>query len=196
MNDLGTETSAARETATRDLARGATGGNLTLGEYAERASAIEQAATTDEIHDAVQGLPEEAPGAAQAGRWIVALLGGTEQRGRWRLSRRLHVISALGGATLDLSAAQTEAPESIITVVAILGGAQIIVPQGVSVQLSGLSLLGGKGDKRPAGPPLPGSPLVRVRAFTFLGGVSVEEPKVRRNLLEIIRSRRAKQAGG
>ena len=185
---------SAREAAASDLAQGAVGGNLTLGEYAERAAAIEQAATVDEIDAAVHGLPEEAANVAPArrGRWIVAILGGTEQRGRWRLSRRLWLLAALGGATLDVSAAQPEAPESIITVVAILGGAEIIAPAGVSVQLSGLSLLGGKGDKRASGPPLPGSPLVRVRAFTFLGGVTVKEPSTRRNLLDVIRSRRGK----
>ena len=84
--------------------------------------------------------------------------------------------------------------ESVITVVAALGGAEIIVPRGVSVQLSGFSLLGGKGDKRGSGPALPGSPLVRVRAFTFLGGVTIKEPKTRRSLLDAIRSRRGKQA--
>jgi DUF1707 SHOCT-like domain/Cell wall-active antibiotics response LiaF, C-terminal len=194
--DRGSETSvdSARETAVRDLTQGAVGGNLTLGEYAERAAAIEEAATADEIHDVVQGLPEEAAGTVHRGRWIVALLGGTEQRGRWRLSRRLQVIAAFGGATLDLSAAQAEASESVITVVAALGGAEIIVPRGVSVQLSGFSLLGGKGDKREPGPPLPGSPLVRVRAFTFLGGVTIKEPKTRRNLLDAIRRRRGNQA--
>ena len=89
--DGGSETSvgSARETAVRDLTQGAVGGNLTLGEYAERAAAIEEAATADEIHDAVQGLPEEAAGTVHRGCWIVALLGGAEQRGRWRLSRRL-----------------------------------------------------------------------------------------------------------
>jgi hypothetical protein len=171
---------AAREAAARSLAQGAVSGNLTLGEYAERAAAIEQATTVDEIDAAVR-VPEEVSGVAPArlGRWIVAVLGGTEQRGRWRLSKRLWLVAALGGAKLDLSAAQPEATESIITVVAILGGADILAPRGVSVQLSGLSLLGGKSDKRADGPPLPGSPLIRVRAFAFLGGVAVKEPPTR-----------------
>lgn len=202
MNDIGTRTAetaqptieSAREAAARDLEQGAVGGNLTLGEYAERAVAIEQAESVDEIDATVHGLSEGPADAAPAhpGRWIVAILGGTEQRGRWRLNKRLWVVAAAGGAKLDLSAAQAEASESIITVVAILGGADLIVPQGVSVELSGLSLLGGKGDKRSGGPPLPGSPLIRVRAFTFLGGVTLKEPSTRRNLLDVIRSRRGK----
>ena len=122
---------------------------MTLGEYAERAEAVEQATTADEIETAVRGLPEEradGPSPRRA-RWVVALLGGTEQRGRWRLSKRLWLLCALGGATLDLAAAEADAAESTVTVIAILGGAELIVPPGVSVQLSGFSLLGGKGDK-------------------------------------------------
>ena len=66
--------------------------------------------------------------------------------------------------------------------IAILGGADILAPAGVPVELSGLSLLGGKGDKRRDGTPLPGSPVVQVRAFTFLGGVTIKESDPRRNL--------------
>jgi hypothetical protein len=205
MSEIGTDEAgdsgapsvdSARTSAVSSLAQGAAGGNLTLGEYAERAEAIEQAATADEIDAAAQGLPGEVADAAPArlGRWIVAVLGGTEQRGRWRLGRRLWVVAVLGGAKLDLSTAQPESGESVITVIAILGGADIIAPRGVPVQMSGVALLGGKSDKRAGGPPLPGAPLVRVRAFTFLGGISIKEPTTRRNLLELIRSRRSKPA--
>jgi DUF1707 SHOCT-like domain len=179
-----------RETATRELAHTAASGGMTLGEYAERASAIEEATTPEEIKAVLAGLPEEAAGLppARHARWIVAVFGGTRQRGRWRLSRRLWVLAALGGANLDLSTAQAEAPESVITAVVILGGAVLLVPQGVPVQLSGLSLFGGKADRRAGGPALTGSPLVRVRGFTLFGGLAVKEPPGRRTLREIIGS--------
>jgi hypothetical protein len=188
---------SARETAVRGLAQHAISGSLTLDEYAERATAVQQAATADELDAAVQGLPEETAGVSPARRagWLVAVFGGTEQRGRWRLSNRLRLVVAFGGATLDLGTAQPEAAESVITVVAVLGGAEILVPQGVSIQLSGFSLFGGKGDKRAGGPLLPGSPLIRVRAFTLLGGVTVKDNSPRRNLLDVIRARRSKPAG-
>lgn len=181
----------ARETAVNDLARQASSGGLTLDEYAERAVALEQAATVEELNAAVRGLPEEnaAVTSARGGRWLVGVFGGTEQRGRWRLSSHLRIVAVLGGVTLDLGAAQPEAPESLITVVAVLGGAEIIAPPGVSIQLSGFSLLGGKSDERSGGPPLPGSPLVRVRCVTFLGGVKVKDRPPRRNLLDVIRAR-------
>ena len=158
--------------------RSATGG-LTLREYAERVRTLEQAGTDDQIDVAIRGLPEEiaGPPAHRMPRWIIAVFGGTSQRGRWRLGKRVFVVTPFGGATLDLSAAQAEAPESTINVVTILGGADIIAPPGIAVELSGLALLAGKADKRAPGPPLPGSPVVRVRAFAFLDGVAIKEPQ-------------------
>jgi hypothetical protein len=103
-------------------------------------------------------------------------------------------VVVFGGVTLNLRTAQLEAPESVITVVAVLGGAGIIAP-GVPIQLSGFSMFGGKGDKRAAGPPLPGSPLVRVRAFPIFGGVTVKDHTVSRKLRELIRARRNKPTG-
>lgn len=128
-------------------------------------------------------------------RWLVSVFGGADQRGRWRLSSRLRVVVVFGGVTLNLRTAQLEAPESVITVVAVLGGAWIIAPLGVPIQLSGFSMFGGKGDKRAAGPPLPGSPLVRVRAFPIFGGVTVKDHTVSRKLRELIRARRNKPTG-
>ena len=182
----------ARATAVSELAQQASGGGLTLDEYAERAVALERAATVEELSAALRGLPDEesaAVGSARGTRWLVGVFGGTEQRGRWRLSSRLRIVAVLGGVTLDLGMAQPEAPESLITVVAVLGGVEIIAPPGVSIQLSGVSLLGGKSDERSGGPPLPGSPLVRVRCMTLLGGVKVKDRPPRRNLLEVIRAR-------
>jgi DUF1707 SHOCT-like domain len=188
----------ARETAVNDLARQATGGGLTLDEYAERAVAVEQAATAEELEAAVRGLPEQTAAltSAKGARWLVGVFGGTEQRGRWQLSSHLRIVAVLGGVTLDLGMAQPEASESLVTVVAVLGGVEIIAPAGVSIQLSGFSLLGGKSDERSGGPHLPGSPLVHVRCITFLGGVKVKDRPPRRNLLDVIRARRSTPTTG
>jgi hypothetical protein len=184
---------SARSKARTTLGRHATGGSLTLNEYGEHARAIEQAATVDEIDAALRTLPRENAGSAPArrGRWLVSVFGASDQHGRWRLSGRLRIVALLGGVTVDLGMAQPEASESVITVVAILGGAGIIAPPGVTIQLSGVSLFGGKGDKRAAGPPLPGSPLTRVRAFPIFGGVTVKDRTFGRKLRDLIRKRRS-----
>jgi hypothetical protein len=70
----------------------------------------------------------------------------------------------LTAVTLDLGTAQTEATESLITVVALFGGAGILALSGVSIPVSGFSPFGGKGDKRAPGPRLARPPLIRLRA--------------------------------
>ena len=124
---------------------------MTLDEYAGRVAALEQAVTVEDIDAALSGLPEDASVVPTAShhRWLVAALGGIEQRGRWRLSKRMWIVALLGGAKLDLGTAEVEAPDSVITVFVALGGVDILAPPGVAIQLSGLSLFGGKSDKRP-----------------------------------------------
>ena len=143
-----------------------------------RADAVHRAADAGEVAAALADVRE--PGAGLAGEsrsWLVGILSGTEQRGRWRLAARLRIVALLGGVKLDLGAAEVQAPVSTITVLAILGGAEISAPAGVSVQLSGASLFGGRGDERSPGPPLPGSPLIRVRSFALFGGVKVTQAR-------------------
>lgn len=168
-----------RRRASERLASQAASGGITLDEFAQRAIAIERAASADELRALVAEAPSEevAPQVKDSPRWLFNVFGGTDQRGRWRLGRHLRILAFLGGASLDLGAAQPAAPECVISVVALLGGVELTAPPGVTVQLSGISLLGGKTDERTVGPSLPGSPLIRVRALAVLGGVKIAERK-------------------
>jgi hypothetical protein len=126
------------------LAERATGAGLTIDEHVERVRALEWAATPEEIDAALGHLPDADTGApTRSVSWLVGILGGTEQRGRWRLSRRLRIVAVLGGVTLDVGHAQPEARDPVITVVAVVGAAEIIAPPGVPIAFSGFSLLGG-----------------------------------------------------
>jgi hypothetical protein len=178
---------SARQSALNGLAQLAAGGGLTLDEYAERAVAIQQAATTDEI-DALQKAG--APGAPAARRpsWLISVLARVERRGQWRLRDHLRVVSVFTVQTLDLGTAQLQAPESVITIITAFGGASVIAPQGVSLDVSGFALFGGRNDNRAELPPFPGSPVIRIRAFSVFGGVRVEDRVPQRNLLDAIRA--------
>lgn len=136
---------------------------LTLGEYADRIVAGES-----------PDAPPSGTVPARHRRWLIGVLGGSDQKGRWRLGRRLTVIAVLGGVKLDLGQAEPEAPETVISVLALFGGAELTAPPGVPIEMTGISLLGGKSDERPPGPRLPGCPVVRVRALCIFGGVSVK----------------------
>ena len=54
-----------------------------------------------------------------------------------------------------------------------MGGIEIIVPEGIPVEMSGVAIMGGKDCRVKDVTPLPGTPLVRVHAFAFWGGVTV-----------------------
>jgi len=57
---------SARDTAFRGLAQETIGGGLILDEYAERAVAIQQSATDDELQAVLQAAPPGAAGAPAA----------------------------------------------------------------------------------------------------------------------------------
>ncbi|MGO8904844.1 MAG: hypothetical protein ACLQMH_04385 [Solirubrobacteraceae bacterium] len=183
---------SARDTAFRRLAQETIGGGLTLDEYAGRAVAIQQAATDDELQAVLQAAPPGGAGApaARRPRWLISVLARVGRRGQWRLRDRLRVVSVFTVQTLDLGTAQLEAPGSVVTIIAAFGGASVIVPQGVSLDISGFALFGGRNDNRADLPPWPASPLIRIRAFSIFGGVRVEDRAPQRNLLDAIRAGR------
>ena len=74
---------------------------------------------------------------------IHAILGRSHRTGRWRLSPRTSVVALLGSCRLDLREAQLDGDVSKMTATVFLGGVTIIIPPGVEVRPSGLSLLGG-----------------------------------------------------
>jgi hypothetical protein len=169
---------ADRERTVELLRRHSVDGRLTLEEFAERMGLAYEAKTQDELEQLTRDLPAEAAAPTPARRrkptrWIVSVMGGVNRRGSFRLGANSYVATFMGGANIDLRQAQLEEPEVTFTVVSVMGGASIIVPEGVDVELTGIAIMGGK-DYRPGKrPPPPGAPLVRVRAFSLMGGVSV-----------------------
>jgi hypothetical protein len=168
---------AERERTVELLRSQSVDGRLTLEEFAERISRAYEAKTRDELDELTSDLPQEVaavPSQRRApSRWIVSVLGGTDRRGRFRLGTRTRVVSVMGGANIDLRHAELESPEVEMTVVSVMGGANVVVPEGVDVELTGIALMGGKGYQPGKEPPPPSAPLIRVRAFALMGGVSV-----------------------
>jgi class 3 adenylate cyclase len=122
-------------------------------------------------------LPSLAPDTAtgrKVTRWTVSIMGGSQRRGRWRLQEKTNAVAVMGGCMLDLRNAEVQSSEIVINAVAVMGGIEIVVPEGIEVELGGIAIMGGKDARRLKDVPrLPGSPTIRVRAFAFWGGVSV-----------------------
>jgi hypothetical protein len=116
------------------------------------------------------------------------VLARVQRRGHWQLRDHLRVVSVFTVQTLDLGTAQLQAPEPVITIITAFGGAAVIAPQSVSLDVSGFALFGGRNDNRADLPPFPGSPVIRIRAFSIFGGVTVEDRVPQHNLLDAIRA--------
>ena len=176
---------AEREAAVTRLRTAAGEGRLTLDELAERLERAFSAVTRAELEPLTRDLPSEPDRRAlpEGRRWIIGIMGGGTERGRWRIAKRSNVINVMGGADLDLTDAVVADTEIEIRVFSLMGGSNIVVPDGVNVELTGLALMGGN-DLELGGPgPGPGAPLVRVRAYSVMGGTDVKQAHGRRGRL-------------
>jgi Domain of unknown function (DUF1707)/Cell wall-active antibiotics response 4TMS YvqF len=169
---------AERERVVSELREHHAAGRLTLDELAERTEAAYGARTRVELEPLTRDLPAERTSSPalprrHARRFLVALFGGGELTGRWRLARHLRAITVFGGGDVDLRNAELPEEPATITMITLFGGSDVYVPEGLDVDLSGFAIFGGN-DEHLAGPPLPpDAPLVRIRTFTLFGGNDV-----------------------
>jgi class 3 adenylate cyclase len=172
-----------------DVLREHTGsGLLTLDEFSDRVELVFQAKTRGELEVVTRDLPVTTPyqratvaapstTRRKITRWAVAIMSGHTPRGRFRLADRTNAIAIMGGCELDLRNAEIEGPEVEINCLAIMGGVDIIVPEGLAVDFSGIPLLGGTDCKIADVPIIPGSPRIIVRGVAIMGGVTVKSRK-------------------
>jgi hypothetical protein len=105
----------------------------------------------------------------------VAIMSGIDRKGVWLVPQRMSVFCLMGGADLDLRRAQFAAKEVVITINAIMGGADIKVNPHTHVIMEGTGIMGGYSGPSDSAPAEfdANSPVVRIRGFALMGGVSV-----------------------
>lgn len=176
---------ADREAAVVRLREAGGEGRLTLEELAERVERADGARTRGDLDALTADLPAATARARvpeeprKERRWVVAIMGGEQRKGRWRPSRRTNAIAIMGGVDIDLREAEL-ADGAEILAIPVMGAVTVVVPEGVSVELSGFALMGGNSAPDDKVLPLPNAPVVRVRAFSLMGGVVVERKKPRK----------------
>jgi hypothetical protein len=170
------------------LLRDAAGeGRLTLEELARRVDSVYGARTSQELELVTRDLPAAppAPGvvADAEKNSIVAIMSGADRSGRWRLGNGCRAIAVMGGCKLDLRGAELTAPDPVIRAVSIMGGVEIVVPEGITVEVTGLAMMAGKSVRIRDEQPQPGAPRLHVRVFALMGGVSVRSKPAERETL-------------
>ena len=175
-------------------------GRLTLDEFAELAGRVYAARTRRDLDEVLAGLPDDvdvrppvAAGDTATGptggdgsvaprvtapvaprRRFVAIMGGAGARGRWRAPGRITAFAFWGSVRVDLRQAVIDERVVEVTAWAIMGSVDVVVPDGIPVDLDGMVLMGGSSDHthRSKVAPLPHAPLIRVHARGLWGGVT------------------------
>ncbi len=110
---------------------------------------------------------------------LVAIFSGTERKGVWYPARNIKILAAFGGIDLDFSQALLPPGDTYIDGMCVFGGVDIIVPEGVNIEVSGVPIFGGidnkYGDQR-----IPGAPTLHINAFALFGGIDIKPVKKRR----------------
>ncbi|WP_043263073.1 hypothetical protein [Streptomyces sp. CT34] len=133
------------------------------------------------------------PSSRPRTRWSLSLLGGLKQQGAFAARERTVHVGAVGGARLDHSEAELPAAGTRLIKASLVGGADLTYPDGASAEVDAFSVVGGVDLRVPAGTTVevggfsliggrhPGvageseGPVVRVRAYSLIGGVKVRQ---------------------
>lgn len=164
---------AERESAVRTLGEHHAVGRLSYDEFVERMDRAYEARTHEELDVLTADLPEAPAPRAQPRKrsWLVSVMGGNE-RAEDIANDETMIVDFMGGSDLDLRAASFPDGEATVTAIAVMGGSTIWVPEGARVELSGFALMGGNSNRVPKSTSSSG-PLIRVKAWSLMGGVDV-----------------------
>jgi hypothetical protein len=102
----------------------------------------------------------------------VAILGGLDRRPFAPGWTKETILAVLGGGEIDLSASPP-GPGARLTVIAILGGVEILVAPGTKVSVRGFGLFGGRTIKVSQ---TGSGPEIRMSLWAVFGGIEVNNP--------------------
>jgi Cell wall-active antibiotics response 4TMS YvqF len=104
---------------------------------------------------------------------MVAIMGGSRRRGRFRTEGSVNSIAIMGGDEIDLREAEIEGGHLMLNMFALMGGTTLYVPDSIDVEVSGFSLLGGNTEIGSQRPPRPGAPVIQIRTYNLMGGATI-----------------------
>jgi hypothetical protein len=167
-----------REIALALLREASVDGRLTLEDLAERAEQVQVARTRDDVAAATAGLDAAAPAPVEAAVRHRALFSNFTRQGRWRIAGQSRYSAVFGNVKLDLREAVLPGPEVEIEARAVFGTVEVIVPEGVLVELSGGGALSSQ-ELNVAGTAADGAPVIRIHHRGVCGSLGVRSrPKL------------------
>ena len=160
------------------LAEAAGDGRLTAEEHAERVQQACTARTLGELAELTADLaaPSAQPVRLDGGRIISGVFGPARRDGRWVVPESLTVTAVAGEVEVDFTQAILQASRVRLYATVIGGRLRIVVPDGVSVVMTGHTVLGRKRGVPKTPPDSEPAAVIEVRALVLGGEVIVRTP--------------------
>ena len=160
------------------LADAVSDGRLTMDEHADRVQRACTARTLGELAELTADLAVSSaqPVRLDGGRVISGIFGPARRDGRWVVPENLTVTAMFGEVEVDFTQAILQARHVQLYATVVGGRLRLIVPDGVSVLMTGHAMLGSKRGGTPP-PADPGTPVIEVKALVLGGQVIVRTPQ-------------------
>ncbi|HEY0672415.1 MAG TPA: DUF1707 domain-containing protein [Longimicrobiales bacterium] len=163
--------------------------NLTVEEFERRLDAAHRVQTMPELTQLLQDLPAlpvqptavaatsssvpKVSTHAREHQHFIAIMGGVEKRGLWQPAQKTYCYALMGGVNLDYREALLPPGETELTIIAMMGGAEIIVPPDMRVDVDGIAIMGGFDHGPEMTSTDPSAPVLKINGFCLMGGVEV-----------------------
>jgi len=161
---------------------------LTVEEFEQRLDVANRAGAVSDLDALLSDLPattSPAPAAMPFAaaptshirdqQTLVAIMGGVERKGRWQPARSTLVVAVMGGAELDFREVQLPPGETEITLICVMGGAELIVRPDMNIDTGGFAIMGGFASRHDVQPGHdPNAPVLKINGFALMGGVDLQ----------------------
>ena len=175
---------AERDRTVERLRDAAAEGRLTFEELADRIDAASGARTRGELERLTADLPAPVPVAsAVAPVRQSSIFGDVKRSGAWTVPAQSRWGTVFGDVVLDLREAHVGAPEVTIDAGTVFGDVDLLVPEGVLVDVRTRTVFGDVRQDAGAAAP-PGAPRIVLTGGTLFGDVKVRARRLRERLAE------------
>jgi hypothetical protein len=158
-------------------------GRLTTAEHSERVERAYTARTLGELAVLTADLaePSAQPFRLDTRTPVMGVFARESRDGRWVVPASVPVVAIFGEVMLDLREALLQSQRTTVYATVLGGTLDLIVPEGVTVEIYGTSVLTRKVNKTPR-QPAAGMPVIEVRAASLGGTIRVISPRKSRRL--------------
>src|SRR4051794_2473979 len=167
---------AERDATVDRLREAAAEGRLTLEELADRIEAAANAVMRSDLVRLSSDLPATAAVGIASQPAAVRGVGDVKRSGPWTLPAENSFRTWFGNIKLDLRQAQLSASETHIDARALFGNVELLVPEGVDVDVQARTQVGRTNLR--AGSGTPGAPRIVLTGGTFFGDIKVRHRRL------------------